>query len=134
MSAGVSGKKKSGAEDDNKEDHHNDDNKKTTTDSDFQQRNVGDLTSRKLEMEKKYNPFYVVAQSIAIRVGTMDLTKQQQNKEMEVETRKPLFVLMFVPSSTLKKGGGSNLNLSATSSAAVDIGRQLCEAKGRSLG
>ena len=123
MSAGVSGKKKSGAEDDNMEDHHNDDNKKTTTDSEFQQRNVGDLTSRKLEMEKKYNPFYVVAQSIAIRVGTMDLTKQQQDKETEAETRKP---------GTLKKGGGSNL--SATSSAAMDIGRQLFEAKGRSLG
>ena len=132
MSAGVSGNKKSGAEDDNREDHHNDDNKKTTTDTDFQQRNVGDLTSRKLEMEKKYNPFYVVAQSIAIRVGTMDLTKQQQDKETEAETRKPLFIFMFIPPSALEKGGGSNL--SATSSAAVDIGRQLFEAKGRSLG
>ena len=83
-------------------------------------------------MEKNYNPFYVVAQSIAIRVGTMDLTKQQQDKETEAETRKPSFIFMFIPPSALEKGGGSNL--SATSSAAVDIGRQLCEAKGCSLG
>ena len=119
VSAGASGKMKNG-KDDNREDNNNDDNKKTTTDNDFQQRNVGDLTSRKLEKEKKYNPFCVVAQPIA------------KNKKTEAETRKPSFVLIFVPPSALKKGGGSNL--SATSSAAVDIGRQLFEAKGRSLG
>ena len=128
------------------EDEEEEEEEKTTTDLDFQRRNVGDLTSR--ELEKKYDHFYVVAQSIAIRVGVMDLTEQKIKKEMETETRRPSFVSMFVPPSALKKGsgsggsGGAGGDSSVTSSsvavdidlsAKLDLGAQLFAAKGRSL-
>ena len=146
MSADVNGgekKEKSGEgnnnNDEEDEEEDEEEEEKTTTDLDFQRRNVGDLTSR--ELEKKYDHFYVVAQSIAIRVGVMDLTEQKIKKEMETETRRPSFVSMFVPPSALKKGSGSGDSSVTSSSVAVDIdlsakldlGAQLFAAKGRSL-
>ena len=53
-----------------------------------QRRNLGKLSNN--ELEKKYDHFYLIGQSIALRVGTLDLTKQQT--EQQSSTRRPSII------------------------------------------
>jgi hypothetical protein len=72
-----------------------------TTNADFQRRNIGQLTTE--ELEKKYDHFYFTAQSIAIRVGTLDLRDRQKEIVETARDRRPSQVTTCVPSSALKK-------------------------------
>ena len=63
-----------------------DDETKKVNDTDFQRRNIGQLNL--LELEQKYDHFYFVGQSIAVRVGTLDLNDRKEvNKKTETQRR-----------------------------------------------